>query len=101
MFISLKKLIIGKNDDTTYVSVNVLDPMQQPEETFRLDKNDLEKWIQVGLKYSEISPKNCGSSIACECVVYPCLSYHEWKRFSNFHPWSLMHLSIWSLNVVK
>ena len=50
MFISLKNLIIRENDDTTYVSVIVIDPMQQPEETFRLDKNDLEKWIQVGLK---------------------------------------------------
>ena len=55
MFISLKNLIIGKNDNTTYVSVIVLGPMQQPEETFRLDKNDLEKWIQVSLEYSEIS----------------------------------------------
>ena len=55
MYRSLKNLIIRENDDTIYVSVIVIDPMQQPEETFRLDKNDLEKWIQVGFKYSEIS----------------------------------------------
>ena len=52
MFISLQNFNIQENDDTTYVSVIVIDPMQRPEETFRFDKNnknDLAKWIQVGI----------------------------------------------------
>ena len=53
MFISVKNLNIQNNDDTTYVSVIVIDPVQQPEKTLRFDKNnknDLEKWFQVRLK---------------------------------------------------
>ena len=53
MFISLTDLIIQENDDATYVSVIVIDPMQRPEKTLRFDKtnkNDFGKWIQVGLE---------------------------------------------------
>ena len=45
-------MIIQDNDDATYVSVIVIDPMQRPEKTLRFDKsnkNDLGKWIQAGL----------------------------------------------------
>ena len=52
MFISLTDLSIQKNDDTTYVSVIMIDQIQRPEKTLRFDKNNknvFKKWIQVGL----------------------------------------------------
>ena len=55
MYISLTDLNIQKNDDTTYVSVIVIDPMQRPEKTLTFDKNNQNgdgKWIQVGFKKS-------------------------------------------------
>ena len=49
MFISIKDFNTGKDSDSTF-SIIMIDPMQQPEETLKYDKNtnlNYQKWIQV------------------------------------------------------
>ena len=49
MFVSISALNTEKDSDSTF-SIIMIDPMQQPEETLKFDKNtnlNDQKWIQV------------------------------------------------------
>ena len=50
MFISITDLIIPDNDNSTYFSVSIIDAMQEPGETLKFDKNNIDdfgQWIQA------------------------------------------------------
>ena len=87
MFISITDLNIPDNDNSTYFSVSIIDAMQEPGETLKFDKNNIDdfgRWIQA--RDHRTRKRLITSELSLEISIFLIHSYHDQQQFLNFQP---------------